>query len=312
MDLVTSGYKLAATLAQWAPGRVVDAVAPRIGELAALRQSDKRRMVERHQKRVQPHLSEAELGRQARRVYASYARYYGESFRLPAISVDELDAGFTEEGYERIVEALDRGIGPILAMPHLGSWEWAGYWLSRVKGHPVTAVVERIEPPALFDWFVEFRRRIGMNVVPLGPDAGREVMAAIRKRHVVVLLCDRSIAGRGVEVTFFGERTSLPSGPAALALRMGAPLLPTGVYDRGRTRHGCVRPPLVVERQDSFRKDVARITQALAHELEELIRGAPEQWHLLQPNWPSDVGEVGTVGDLGEPTSPAGLDVGGA
>jgi KDO2-lipid IV(A) lauroyltransferase len=34
--------------------------------------------------------------------------------------------------------------------------------------------------------------------------------------------------------------------------------------------------------------DVARITQLLARELEVLIRRAPEQWHLLQPNWPSD------------------------
>ncbi|MTA40097.1 MAG: hypothetical protein F2560_03555 [Actinobacteria bacterium] len=31
-------------------------------------------------------------------------------------------------------------------------------------------------------------------------------------------------------------------------------------------------------------------TQAIAHELEELIRRAPEQWHMFQPNWPSDPG----------------------
>jgi KDO2-lipid IV(A) lauroyltransferase len=36
------------------------------------------------------------------------------------------------------------------------------------------------------------------------------------------------------------------------------------------------------------REDVTRITQLVAHELEELIRAAPEQWHLMQPNWPSD------------------------
>ena len=73
-----------------------------------------------------------------------------------------------------------------------------------------------------------------------------------------------------------------------LALRTGAPLLPTAIYDRGRTHHGVVRPPIPVARQGSFRADVARITQALAAELEVLIRAAPEQWHLMQPNWPSD------------------------
>jgi phosphatidylinositol dimannoside acyltransferase len=45
---------------------------------------------------------------------------------------------------------------------------------------------------------------------------------------------------------------------------------------------------LDVSRQGRLREDIARITQDLAHEFEDLIRVAPEQWHLLQPNWPSD------------------------
>ena len=81
----------------------------------------------------------------------------------------------------------------------------------------------------------------------------------------------------------------MPSGPATLALRTGAPLLPAAVYFRGRRGHlGVVRPPVDVERGGRFREDVTRVTQALADELEALIRHAPEQWHLMQPNWPSD------------------------
>ncbi|HEX8803214.1 MAG TPA: phosphatidylinositol mannoside acyltransferase [Acidimicrobiales bacterium] len=288
MNLVTPAYKAASAVAQRVPGGVVDAVAPRLAELAALRSSDRSRMVARHQRRVQPHLDDAAVRRQVRRVYRSYGRYFGESFRLPAVSAAELDAGFSHDGFEQVQKAVDGGIGPILVLPHLGSWEWSAYWLTRVQGLRVTAVVERIDPPALFDWFVEFRQRIGIDVVPLGADAGRAVISAIKQRHVVTLLCDRDIGGGGVEVTFFGERTTLPSGPAVLALRTGAPLLPTAVYDRGGIRHGVVRPPLPVERTGAFRADVARVTQAIADGLEELIRAAPDQWHLLQPNWPSD------------------------
>jgi KDO2-lipid IV(A) lauroyltransferase len=50
--------------------------------------------------------------------------------------------------------------------------------------------------------------------------------------------------------------------------------------------------PIQVERRGRLRDDVARITQVLANELESLIRKAPEQWHLLQPNWPSDFAEL--------------------
>jgi KDO2-lipid IV(A) lauroyltransferase len=107
------------------------------------------------------------------------------------------------------------------------------------------------------------------------------------------LLCDRDLERNGVEVEFFGERTTLPAGPAALSLRSGAPVLPTGVYftPRYNGHLGFVRPPLPSNRTDEgLRADVARVTQVLANELESLIRRAPEQWHMFQPNWPSDPG----------------------
>jgi KDO2-lipid IV(A) lauroyltransferase len=50
---------------------------------------------------------------------------------------------------------------------------------------------------------------------------------------------------------------------------------------------------LPVERAEKrLRDDVQRITQLLASELELLIRRAPSQWHMFQPNWPSDPGYV--------------------
>ena len=75
-------------------------------------------------------------------------------------------------------------------------------------------------------------RDLGMRVIPLGPSAGTDVLAALRANEVVCLLCDRDLTGDGIEVEFFGERTTLPGGPALLALRSGAPLLPAGCYFR--------------------------------------------------------------------------------
>ena len=292
MDLVTPAYRSAAALAQALPGRVVDLAAPQIGAAAALRSGDRRTMVERHQRRVTPGLTDAALRRRVRGVYRSYARYYAESFRLPSVSAEELDDRFTYEGFDHLERAVRSGTGPLMVMPHLGSWEWSAFWLTRVHKVPVTAVVERIEPPALFDWFVGLRESMGLNVVPLGPDAGRAIVRAVKAGHVVALLCDRDIGRSGVEVTFFGEKTTLPSGPAVLALRTGAPILPAALYDRGRGHHGLVLPPVPTDRRGPFREDVARVTQDVAYRLEELISRAPDQWHLLQPNWPSDFAEA--------------------
>ena len=142
---------------------------------------------------------------------------------------------------------------------------------------PITAVVERLEPPELFEWFSEFRTSLGMHIVPLGPDAGKEVLKALKRNDLVTLLSDRDIEGKGVEVEFFGERTTLPAGPATLALRTGADLVPAAMFNRPHgMHHGVVREPMTVERRGTLREDVARVTQGIAHELESLIRIDPD------------------------------------
>jgi len=288
VDLVTPAYRAGALLARRAPARLAAATARRLGRTAYLAAGERRAQVERNLRRVHPELSERELHRLAIETFESYARYYEESFRLPGLSLAEIDAGFRPEGYERLKAALAEGKGAIMALPHLGGWEWAGFWLARIAQIPVTVVVERLEPPALFEWFAALRRSLGMEVVPLGPEAGTATARALKAGHVLALLCDRDLTGTGPEVEFFGERTTLPGGPATLALRTGAPLLPTAIYFDGDVRTGVVLDPIDTTRQGRLRDDVQRITQDLAHALEELIRRAPEQWHLLQPNWPSD------------------------
>ena len=176
----------------------------------------------------------------------------------------------------------------MVALPHLGGWEHAAAWIGG-SGHEILAVVEPIEPPEMFRWFARQRRLLGIEIVPLGPDVSTALLRALRDNRIVCLLSDRDLSGDGVAVDFFGERTTLPGGPAILALRTGAALLPAAVYfGPGREHHAVIRPPLAVERQGRLRDDIARITQSLAVELETLIAEAPDQWHLMQPNWPSD------------------------
>ena len=288
----TSSYRLGALAVRRLPAVLAAGMVAPAGFGANVASPERRAMIERHLERADPTLRGLRLRRAVQEAFDSYARYWLESFRLPTLSVDTVERGFDVEGYEHIVDGLAKGNGVILVLPHLGGWEWAGRWIVD-QGHEITVVVERIEPPELFDWFVDLRSKLGMHVVALGPDAGQTVMRALRENHVVCLLADRDLQGGGPEVEFFGERTTLPAGPAMLSLRTGAPILPTGVYFTGRVdgHAAWVRPPLPVERVEKrLRDDVQRVTQLLAHELEILIRRAPSQWHMFQPNWPSDPG----------------------
>jgi len=282
-------FKAGAAVARAVPRPAAELAATGLGYAAVPLAGGRRAQVERNLRRVHGDgFGGLALRRAVASTFASYARYWAESFRLPGTPAATLDAGMTIEGWEHVEEGLAGGNGVILALPHLGGWEWAGYWVAAVKGKPITVVVESLEPPDLAQWFVALRESFGMHVVPLGPSASTRVLAALRDNHVVCLLCDRDLTGRGVEVEFFGERTSLPAGPATLGLRVGAPVLPSAVYYEGQGHHAVVRPPLDLTRAGRLRDDVARVTRDLARELEWLIRRAPEQWHLLQPNWPSD------------------------
>lgn len=282
--LYRAGSAVARALPPPALGPVGDAAA-----WVATRTMDGRRtMVRRHQKRIRPELTEAQLDRAVDAVFRSYADYWIESFRLPGTPADVLAADIATEGFEHIRDAYDAGNGLITAMPHLGAWDFAAFWLTQVQDIKVTTVVERLEPPELAAWFIELRERLGMQIVPLDAGAAPKVAKALADGRLLSLVCDRDVAGGGIEVEFFGERTTLPAGPATLALRSGAPLIPATCFLEGGTHRGVVLPPLDTERRGKLREDVARVTQDLAHALEQLIRLAPEQWHVLQPNWPSD------------------------
>jgi phosphatidylinositol dimannoside acyltransferase len=249
----------------------------------------KREQVSRHLVRASHGALHGEaLDQATRQQFANYARYWYEMFRLQPRDRVALAETFKPEGREHLDAAVAAGKGVILALPHVGNWDLAGAWLSNQVPH-VTVVAEPVEPPQLFDWFVETRRALGMEVVPLNRDAGAALIRALRAGHVICLLCDRDIAGDGVEVEFFGERTRLPAGPATLAFRTGAPLLPVSAYFKPEGHTATIEPPLPVERQGRLRDDVTRVTQDLAHRFEELISAAPEQWLLMQPNWPSDL-----------------------
>jgi|688.fasta_scaffold159131_2 KDO2-lipid IV(A) lauroyltransferase len=297
LDPVTAAYRAGAAFSRSVPRPVAELTAMGLSRIAASVSKERRMLVARHLRRADPTLSGKELDRAVDATFDSYARYWVDSFRLPQLSPEQVDFGFALENFAHISDGLAAGKGVILVLPHLGGWEWAGFWLTRVMKVPVTVVVEPVEPPALFDFFVEFRRELGMNIVPLGPDAGREILQALASNHIVCLLADRDILGDGIELEFFGETTTLPGGPATLALRTGAALIPCAVYFEGRTGHlAVVEPPMVAAREGRLRDDVRRLTTELARRLEALIRRAPTQWHLQQPNWPSDYEELERIG----------------
>lgn len=227
------------------------------------------------------------LERYVTRAMRTYGRYWAEGAKLPAVPRATVTQRIRfSEGEHHLRDAVRSGRGVLLALPHVGSWEWGGAYLADL-GWPMTAVAERLEPPELFDWFAAKRVQMGLGIVPLDDAAGGAIAKVLRTGGVVGLLSDRDLQHNGLHVELFGAPTTVPAGPAMLALRTGATLLCAAVYSGpGRDHHVVVTPPIDTTRHGSLRDDVARVTQRVTDELGWLIRRAPEQWHVLQSNWP--------------------------
>ncbi len=266
-------------------------------QLASKKDSDRSRLVKRNLERVlDRNLSQKEAAELVAQTYKSYARYWFLGARVKNWSPSRLNNVLVCEGFEYIKDAVREKRGVVIALAHLGNWEVGGAWLAR-QGYPMFTVAEMLEQPGLFEWFQKERWALGLTALPNGSDTAVKLSRHLKSGGVVGLLCDRDIDGTGIDVEFFGERTTLPAGPATLALRNGADLLTAGIYTGkagGPTGFiSKVNSPIKIDKSKGVRKEIYRVTQEIAYRLEDLIRVDPTEWHLFQPNWPSDRGDRG-------------------
>ena len=222
---------------------------------------------------------------------ASYARYWREAFRLPTVDHRRLAREIDDSvlGQDNLDGALAAGRGVVLALPHSGNWDVNGVWLAQTRG-TFTTVAERLKPESLYRRFIAYRERLGFEVLPLsgGERPPFELLCErLRGNGVVCLMAERDLTRTGVEVDFFGEPTRMPAGPAKLAIETGAALLPAHCWFEG-DGWGCnMQPPL-----DCGSGDVVAITQALADRFATNIAAHPEDWHMLQPQWLTDLSDA--------------------
>jgi KDO2-lipid IV(A) lauroyltransferase len=258
------------------------------GTAVARANAKRRDVVRRNLARV---VNADDLDRVVDQAFRSYARYWMEALRLPKPGLEEIRRRTTVEGLENISRYLDAGRGVIFVSPHLGSYDVAGAWLASY-GWRMLAVAEELSPPELFEMFCTLRRSVGVEVLPAGKGStARTLLTGLRSGAAAGLIADRDISGSGIELEFFGEKTFLPNGPAVLALRTGVPIVVGALYQRpGGRYHGTLLDPIDVGAEKPDGDRVRVISEEIVRRMEDLIRREPGQWHLFQPNWPSDPG----------------------
>ncbi|MCX4740324.1 phosphatidylinositol mannoside acyltransferase [Streptomyces antibioticus] len=262
-----------------------------IADLAWKKRGKGVRRLESNYARVLPDADAERLAELSRAGMRSYLRYWMESFRLPAWSEERIRTGFEPLDIHHLTDGIASDRGVILALPHMANWDLAGAWVTTELKTPFTTVAERLKPETLYDRFVAYREGLGMEVLPHnGGSAFGTLARRLRDGGLVCLVAERDLSASGVEVTFFGDTATMPAGPALLAQQTGALLLPVTLwYDDSPVMRGRVHPPIEVPGSGTRAEKTSVMTQALADAFASGIADHPEDWHMLQRLWLSDL-----------------------
>lgn len=234
------------------------------------------------------------LAATSRKSMRSALRYYCEAFRLNGWDrsriVDSID--IADEDRARIADAIRSDRGAVLALGHTGNYDHAGAWLIATHSIGFTTVAENLKPEAVAERFWDYRRKLGMEVLPHdgGPSVVGTLARRLREGRTVCLVADRDLGASGVPVDFFGETTRMAAGPAALAVLTGCGLFPANLWYSGPGRMGIrIHPEIPVPPEGTRQEKIAGMTQALADAYAEGVAAHPEDWHMLQRYFLADL-----------------------
>ncbi len=255
------------------------------------------------------------------KVFTTVNANYYDMLRIRSVDQEIFDELLEVKGREHLDRALEYGKGVIVVSAHLGNFSVVGKYPASV-GIRSAIIAERVSPPGLFNYMVRLRSAAGIDIIPPGREAIAPIIRLLRSNGVLLVAGDRDVSRQGIEVDFFGEPASLPAGPALLAMRTGAVLIPAYTV-RTSTRHSVVyiQPPIALVRTRDREDDLKTNVQIIARTLEKMIVDDPTQWGVLQRVWgtpppeiqqrgeglgsvPTTIPDHGTVPRLTMPESP--------
>jgi len=235
-------------------------------------------------KRVTPNISSSQLEMLTRDGMRSYLRYWFDTFRLNKWSKSRIIETTFVVRENLLRDPIETKKGCIIALPHAGNWDHAAAYFCST-GIPITAVVEKLKPEAIFKKFLAYRESIGIEAISHKEKTIPILMERLNQGKLVALVADRDMSRNGIEVNFLGGIAKMPAGPAILAIKTGSPLVTAYIryLDKGIeiTFDETIKLPVTGSEEDQIKI----VTQSMADNFARRIKDSPVDWHMLQRIW---------------------------
>lgn len=224
--------------------------------------------------------SDKTLEQMARKNFQYFGKYLVDFFKFARFTPTVIRRLVSLEHIEYLEQAEALGRGIIFITAHLGNWELGGAILAAM-GRRIHAVFLPHRENKINTLFQKHRSQRGLQCIPLG-HAARGVMEALKHNECVAMLADRDFTAHHHPILFFGKPAHLSSGPARIAVKTQAPLVPTFLLRQpDDTFLLRLYPPIVPNPGTT----VAELEEQIRDVLEQEIGRNPLQWFMFDDFW---------------------------
>jgi len=231
-----------------------------------------------------------ELQKIAREAYRNIGRGFVEYAMFPSLSKKKMDKLVKFKGLQNVDQALKNKKGAVLVAGHFGSWELMGAAF-RQKGYPIDFLVGEQHNLLVDNLMNKYRQLMGIGIIKMGV-ATRGVIKALRNNRFVAMLSDQDAGDDGTIVDFLGYPASTPKGPAAFALKTGAPIIMGFIIRQNNRRQKIIfEEPITIQKSNNKEEDIKKLTQAYTSLLEDYIKRYPDHWFWPHRRWKSTLKE---------------------
>jgi KDO2-lipid IV(A) lauroyltransferase len=273
------GWRLVRAL----PEKSAYSIFEKIGKIVLSRNGAQMKRLRSNLQRVVPGNGPDAMDELMRDAVSSSMRYWCDTFRCSDWSKSRISTMVTATREDLLTAPMKDGRGVVIALPHAGNWDHAGFYFCGM-GFPLVTVAERVKPEALFNKFLEYRQNMGMEVLALDGRSMGTLMQRAREGALIALVSDRDLSRSGVDVNFFGHPARMPAGAALLAIRTGIPLV-TAFVSYTNTGIHIEFNSVAIPSQGTEAERVTTVVQECADLFAKGISAHPQDWHMLQRIW---------------------------
>jgi Kdo2-lipid IVA lauroyltransferase/acyltransferase len=185
---------------------------------------------------------------------------------------------------ERFLRIAHDGKPALLFAAHLGNWELPAI-SAAAYGIDSMVLYRKPNVSGIDRWLRETRGANMGELVPAGIEAPRRLAEGLARGAHVGMLIDQYFT-RGVEVTFFGRKTTANPLLARLARHFDCPIHGVRmVRESDHTFRGEITEEVAPVRDAEGKIDIAGTMQILTSIVEGWIREYPEQWLWQHRRW---------------------------